>query len=141
MNNFIRSQILGVKSRANILGILKSLILNHTCCPTSNCTCLCILLACLSYFLWACSNNLLAWAYISSHPLTISTASLEWSFIIYCGILSCRTHMVSKNNFVELKVVMIVFVRTIFANLKKWSTTTKMVSIPFHSRSCGVKIL
>jgi len=126
---------------ANLLRILKSLILNHTCCPTSNCTCFCILLACLSYFLWACSNSLLARAYISSRPLTISTTSLEWSFTIYCGISSCWTHMVSKNNFVELKVVVIVFVGTIFANQKKWSTTTKMASIPFHSKSCGVKIL
>jgi hypothetical protein len=38
----------------------------------------------------------------------------------------------SKNNFVELKVVVIIFVGAIFANLENQSTTTKMASFPFR---------
>jgi hypothetical protein len=91
MNNFIRSHILGFKSCGQSFGIMKSLILNHTCCPTSNCTCLCILLACLSYFLWACSNTLLAWAYIFSHPLTIPL--LIWNGHSLYIMASCHAEL------------------------------------------------
>jgi hypothetical protein len=37
----------------------------------------------------------------------------------------------SKKNFVELKLVMIMFVGMIFTNLENQFTTTKMASIPF----------
>jgi hypothetical protein len=45
----------------------------------------------------------------------------------------------SKNNFVELKVVAIIFVGAIFANLENQLTITKMASIPFHSKSWIMK--
>ncbi len=47
--------------------------------------------------------------------------------------------MVSKNKFVELKVVMIVFDVTIFANLEKWSTTTKMASKGENPLRCSIQ--
>jgi hypothetical protein len=52
---------------------------SHTCCLTSNFTCLRVLLACFPYYFWACFKSFLTWTYFSSCPLTISIASLEWS--------------------------------------------------------------
>jgi hypothetical protein len=54
--------------------------------------------------------------------------------MINFGISWCLTH-ISKNNFVESKVVMTILVGTIVANLENQSLTTRMVSIPFHSGS------
>jgi len=70
---------LAMKHGASPLRILKSWMFSHTCCPTSNSTCLCVLLACFSYPFWACSKSFLARAYFASRPLTISTTSLKWS--------------------------------------------------------------
>jgi hypothetical protein len=44
-----------------------------------------------------------------------------------------------KNNFVVSKVVAIVLIGTIFANLENQSTTMKMISIPFHSGNWVMK--
>jgi hypothetical protein len=44
-----------------------------------------------------------------------------------------------KNNFANSKVIIIFFIEIIFVNLKKQSTTTKMVSIPFHFKNYVMK--
>ncbi len=59
-----------IKHRANPLNILKFLMVSHTCCPTSNSTCLCVLLACFSYYHWTYSKNgfsSFSWPCISSY--------------------------------------------------------------------------
>jgi len=58
--------------------------------------------------------------------------------MISYGIPWCLTHIL-KNNLAKLKVVVIILVGAIFANLENWSTTMKMASIPFHLGSYVMK--
>jgi hypothetical protein len=68
--------------------------------------------------------------------LGINLASLSLTMI--WSIPWCLTH-ISNNNLVESKVVAIVFVGTIFTNLKNWLTIIKMVYFPFHSKNWVMK--
>ncbi len=73
---------------------------------------------------------------IVSKKFTLNLASL--SLMINCGISWCLTH-ISNNNFAKLKIVVIILIITIFANLETRLTTMRMASIPFHSSSWVMK--
>lgn len=62
----------------------------------------------------------------------------SWSLIITFGILLCQTHML-KNNFVVLIVVAFVWVDANLTNFENLSTTTKMASVPSHSKKHVIK--
>jgi len=85
------------------LGILKFRMFNHMCCLALNSTCLRVLLALFFISFLACSKSLLGWVYNSSCPLTISIASLEWSFCPMGMVKSTNGFLVSFPTLIQME--------------------------------------
>jgi len=80
MQNFIRPYILGSEMWVKAIGHLKILDVQLHMLPNFKFYMTLCFIGMLLILFWTCSKSFLAWVYNFSHPLTISTISLEWSF-------------------------------------------------------------